>query len=540
MRVLFCLAVLLWAAPAAAADLCVGDGSAGTDATAKASINYIAGNEAGSTCWDSIGRAAWGSTNRASPGATSEAVAAGDTVYVFGGTYDSADSCNNGVFECRYEVWYRPAYEGTASNNMITFVCVGTCTLTGDTVNAPVIGSYDRDYVKWYADRNAGHSWTIVACGEDPTNGATDECTDGSQWAAIPDTGPIVLGSATGIWVEGVIISSVQTTWTDNWEGIRFNFCTNCTARNNSISDFVNGGFSLNGTCFTVYHSTNFLIEHNECDGSSTGWIVKNNGSGVSSGTLRFNKIFETLLHCFVWSIVSGGAGEFEADIQVYQNTCDSPGQYGVRSQGAPGALNCRIVNNTFYNLAVGIGLGTYDGCWFYNNIIHTAGVMVEGGTASAAAMDHEHNVYYNATTRFYSGSPSNQATLADFNSAFAGMNTVSPTSVDTDPRLANAAGGDFRLCTASMAPDASCAGESSVRATPLGVDVLDLDGDASTSDNIPPGAYILSGQTEDVGITGDAAPAPDPVEEKRLRVLRFVRAIPFPPMTAPTLRKAA
>lgn len=524
MRHALVLCVLLWASSAHAATLCVGDGSGGDDTTAKGSLNYIAGNEAGSTCYENLIIATWGNANRFTDadGDTTKAAAAGDTVYVFGGTYDFAGTCTGSGLVCRYEGVYSPVAEGTASDNLITIICVGTCTLTSDTANSPSIGAFESDYVKWYADRNAGHSWTIVACGEDPTNGATDECTDGSQWAAIPDTGPILLGSATGVWVEGVIISSIQTVWTDNWEAIRFNFCTNCVARNNSVSDFQNLIGSLNGTCFTVYHSSNFLVEHNECSGSASGWIVKNNGVGIASGTFRFNKVTDTTINCFVWSIDDP---DFEEDVYIYQNTCDSPGLIGIESRAQPGALNCRIVNNTFYNMAAALNLGSYDGCLVYNNIFHTAARMVYSDTTSmpaSTALDFEHNVYYNTTTEFYEGTDGDEMDLTAFKAAYANQCTVTPLCVDTDPRLANAAAGDFRLCTAAMTPDASCAGESSVRATPLGVDILDLDGDSSTTDNIPPGAYITSGQTEEIGLAGAAAEESVPLNDKRIRVLRF------------------
>jgi hypothetical protein len=73
------------------------------------------------------------------------------------------------------------------------------------------------------------------------------------------------------------------------------------------------------------------------------------------------------------------------------------------------------------------------------------------------------------------------------------------------DCLYANEGNNDFRLCTASGVPDASCTGASTCieNGANDGLDVLDLDNDSSTSDPITLGVYITG--DEEIGIEEDS-----------------------------------
>lgn len=524
MRILITTLLLLlgWSSQVDAANLCVKTG--GSDATVKASINYIAGNEAGSTCWQTIGRATWGNANRTTglASGSAEAAAAGDTVYVFGGTYSSSLNCSGTVGVCKFT----PLYDTTNSGSVgsyITFACIGDCLLTASTWNGPAVGANSKNYIKWYADISLGYSWIINAYAP------LDNAAASNQVDITADTGPVTCSGATGVWLEGFDIDGGNPgdpypTLNENYTAFRFEHCTNGTIRNSRARNFsetgTHAGFLAN------YHSTGGLFEHNDYQGvaasdGSLGYfiVVKDNVSdnGVSSYTARYNRI-DNVGYCFGWSITDEGT---EPRTLVYQNICtgilDSGGSgYAVYATGNPDSpYNVDIMNNTF----IGGGASSaclrsrtlYNAVRFWNNICSTMTWMIVGDTgenfpASEASLDLEHNDYYNATTIFYSG-PDGNRNKASFDTAYNGQHDDSPASIETDPRFANAAGGDYRLCTAAATPHASCAGASP--AINLGVDALDLDSDTSTVDNINAGAEIGNGVT--IGLDTDGGTDPEP-----------------------------
>lgn len=531
MRLIAGLIVVLvfGATPGEAANYCVKTG--GSDATVKASISYVAGNEGGSTCWQTIGRALWGATTRSSPSAA-QAADAGDTVFVFGGTYSNALNCSGTVGVCKFTVLYGPVNQGTAGN-YLTITCVGDCLIAAPDWNGAIVGANARNYIKWYADVSQGHSWQMNAYAPLDDAAAADEVD------ITADTGPCVCTQATGCWFEGFILDGGDPgdpypTINENYPAFRVEHGTNVTIRNNDIRNFTETG--NHGAAINTYHSSHGTYEHNYISNVGLGHITKDNGSddGVSSMTIRFNRITD-VGYCFAWSMTAEGT---EPTTLVHQNICTNF-EIGVFSTGNTGSpRSADIFNNAFHS-------GSQAGVWvrnlyvssrFWNNIIHTVPRMLFGDSGdsgpTAAQLDLEHNDYYNATTAFYTGGDGTR-TKASFDGAFNGQHDDSPASIETDPLFANTAGDDYRLCTGSGVPHASCAGASPALA--IGVDALDLDGDLSTSDTIPAGPYVTGNEV--IGVSGDSAAA-ETVPRSRVRLKRDAAAAMVPLLVVAWLKR--
>lgn len=502
------------------ASLCVKTG--GSDATANGSINYVAGNEAGSTCWQTIGRALWGNASRSSPN-TANAVDAGETVYVFGGSYDSAVTL--GIDE--FEGLYRAVNTGTLGN-YIRVVCVGDCVLSAPDLGGPIIGIGDtastvNDYIEWYADISQGHSWQIASCSL-----ASGSCAAGTVRMINlgQDTSPVTCQGQEAPRFEGFIITSPNDPAGDNYSGIRIQGCDGARIRNNHVSGFrVSTGNTWNShaSCFVTYVTQNATYENNYCEDSGGGFSFKDQPTinlPNSGNIVRYNRVHNV---GDAFAIINPSENALDDRSYFYQNVVTS----FVRGVQITGARNDWIFNNTFYDAwsfgEIGItthGLtlvpesnpGTVDdgafGVRMWNNIIHTADFMLynEATTGDQDAIDTEHNVYFGARTNFYgSEAEAAIASLAAWQSAHptldADNSPAGTISVSSDPLLADPANGDFRLCTAAGVPHASCSGASP--AINRGVDLHDLDGDASTTDAINAGAYVTGNETIGLGATG-------------------------------------
>lgn len=494
-----CAVMLAWIGvprTSAAANLCVKTG--GTNATAKVSINYVAGNESASACWKGLGRALWGSTTRSAP-VSGEAAAAGDTVYVFGATYndDNSLNCSPTIGTCRKTVLYEPTNSGS-SGNYISIVCIGTCLVTAQDWNGPAVGTASATYVKWYADVSLGYSWQL--------NGysVSDDNASATQIDTTPDTG-VALCQGTGCWLEGFDIDGgPDMDVFDNYTGIRVELCTSCRIRNNRIRSIH--APQSHGVGIETYHSPDLLIEHNDISDVDAGIVHKNNPdlSGTSSGIVRLNLVTAPDQACFVWSINRTG---HEDGIITSQNVCQNPVQIAFFFAGSY-VTNDLIANNTVYNapdfLYNKLAAANLNGVRMWNNISHTTTHAIESETTWASAdtsIDFEHTVYASNSGDFYTGSDGTLATLAAFNSAHAGQNTDAAASTSSDPRLANASGGDFRLCTAVALPNASCVGASP--ALTLGTDAADVDSDSNTTETIAAGAYVTGSEHIGLDTTG-------------------------------------
>jgi len=508
MRVVLILLALLWAAPAQAANYCVK--TTGTDATVKASIVYVAGDEAGSTCWQTIGRAAWGDETRSTPD-TSQAITAGDTVYVFGGTY--IDNSVDGTDE--FNTWYRPINTGTgdAVASRIRFICVGDCRLEAPNLEGPIAGSSNlsvtNNYITWYANISLGHSWEIDSC---PDTAASCPST---SVQIRQDTGPVIC-KGTGIHLEGFVITSVTEAPNDNYNGIKGHGCIDGLIQNNSITGFHITSHSDQGhaSCFQFYQTNTTIVQHNYCGDSNAGIILKDNDAVGNTGggnTFRLNYFDDMSAAGFTISHITAG----ETASIFSQNIVDGNVRTCINIISAPSGDD--FINNVCYNGQafspglISIGGASTAGMRIWNNIGHTLPYMAAvevGGMYAPAVADHEHNAYYNFFEAFFIDESAGTDNFAQWLAGTTGQDEDAPASTSTsDPRFANIAGDDFRLCTAAGVPDASCVGASPAIA--LGVDALDLDSDSSTTDTIPAGAYVTGNEIIGLDVTPSVADPP-------------------------------
>lgn len=465
---------------AEAKDLYV-NGTSGNDATTYA-------NNGPSNPWRTIGRAAWGSTNRGAP-VTSEAARAGDTVIVAAGTYDQT-----GPGGGRYDALYNPANSGTAGN-LIVFRAQGLVTLRSTTYSGPVIGAYSRNYIEW--------------------NGFyIDELNVNTR----PDTGPVVVASSNGSVLRNLEIRGKHTTYGDNHNGIRIDYANGTLVQNNRIYN-ITGTFGMNDAPIMLYGSNDTVIENNEiADSSGVGIYVKGQPAGYTQDRtiIRRNLIYG-MGNAGITLLASRNA-------QVYQNIVRD-NAWGVSIYSLGGGPNDDIIaNNTIHNNQYG-GVqfrGSAQG-WtnirFHNNAITGPSEAAVNGETwnNPGSSSFEHNAYFGMQNFANFGGA--YRTFTYWKSTF-NQDNANPISTTVDPRYVSAAAGDFRLCTGAGQPAAACSGASPV--LNLGVDILDLNNNGSTTDSIRPGAYIVGNET--IGRTSGGSTPPTyttPAAPTNVRIIR-------------------
>lgn len=427
--------------------------------TGNDSVLYAANSE--SSPWRTVGRAAWGSTSRSSPNA-GEAARAGDTVLVAAGTYDN--TTNTGT---SYAVIYNPANSGT-SGSPISFEAVGTVTLTLSGGGAGVvIGAYSKNYINW-------KGFTI------------NEATAPSYG----NTGVAAYFSSTGGRIENCVLDgNGDPGHGDNHPGIRLETATGQIVRNNIIRNFRTSGVNANnGAGIQVYNSYNLTIERNELYGNGSGLFFKeliNSPTGTT--VVRYNLIRNNRAAGIAVHRMASGQAYHIAQNVIYENN------EGITLWGFDGSTfprNVHIVNNTISNhvymgFNVKFPLQPNAGNKLYNNIFYdeAVGLFSETGDVANvgdnARLDAEHNVYYSVSTiARLNGAP---YSLSNWQSA-SGQEMASPMASTLNPLFINAAAHNYKLQVGT--PVAA-----------QGVDILDLDGDGSTSNNIPAGAYITGNE---------------------------------------------
>lgn len=444
------------------------DAASGNDATSYA-------DNGPTSPWRTIGRAAWGSTSRSAPIA-GQAAQPGDTVIVRAGTYATAGTGD------RWGVAYNPANSGTSSAR-ITFEAEGTVQLTLSSSNGPVIGSNARNYITWRGFSINGASAPVRA-----------------------DTGSVVVFDAVGVELDRLTLTGVGNPGHgDNHPGIRLEYARNTVVRNSRISNYYTSGNHGNGLGIQVYYSGPMLFEHNE---------IYNCGAGIAlKATFQYYVDAITIRYNVIRNVVSGviihrSPARPEAPSRIYQNIVRDITEGAFRLLGfdlATGPRQAKIVNNTIHGVGHGFfivyGLVDNAGHMFWNNIVSSTtnyAMYSEGQDATApnisdpSRFTSQHNLFH-AFWRFAGVQDTGHLTFTTWPSV-VGHDAASPASRNQDPLFVNAAAADFRLQAGSPARN-------------LGVDVLDLNGNGSTTDLIPAGAYITGNEV--IGPTSGTLPPP-------------------------------
>jgi hypothetical protein len=450
------------------------DAATGNDATTYA-------NNGTGAKWATIGRAAWGSTDRATP-STSQAAQAGDTVYITAGTYATAGP------NSRYNPAYNPVNSGTI-DNPITFEALGTVTLTLSSSVGAVIGAYQKDYIIW-------KGFTI----------------DEANAISASDTGPVVFWESHNSQVLNCIITGRgDIARGDNYTGVRTEYAQNITIKNNRISNF-GPTEGHNSACIMTYYSGGLLIENNEISGCGSAVFFKANTNSAypdANGHRTWNKVRLNYIHDCPGGVNFYRSQETDQLQTVTQNifknitnvegaVSTAPFEYGD-SYGEPN--NVKVVNNTIIDSLYAFHLGnasinTDNSYW--NNIVYKSSstgsiirISSQNNTYGAIAVaknDFEHNLYYNSPNQI-TGESVGDVSLATWKATYS-QDSASPAASTSDPLFTNAGTGDYTLQGGSPA-------------LTLGVDILDLDSDGSTTDTVPAGAYITGSETIGIAATG-------------------------------------
>ena len=420
--------------------------------------------------WRTIGRAAWGSATRSSPNA-SQAARAGDTVIVRSGTYTTAGS------GLRYDPAYNPANSGTAAQPIV-FQAEGTVTLTLSSSRGPVIGSNERNYITW-------RGFTI--------NEANAPST--------PDTGMVVLWASVGSAIEDCVLDgNGDPGFGDNHPGIRGEGSSQLRIRNNRLSNFRTSGVNAsNGAAIQFYTTGNVLIENNEISDSGSGIFLKATLAQTGQYDIRNNLIRNTGMGIAVHRSPNSAS----APVRIYQNIITGA-NHGVviwMFDASTGPRNVKVVNNTIYNARTGLFMNgeviSGAGNVFWNNIVASSADYAINWNASVASMtadrlNAQHNLYFSYGRFAIVWDQSH--TLQSWQSGFA-QDASAPASRSADPLFVNANQQDFRL-------------QASSPARVLGIDLFDLNGNGSTTDTVPAGAYVRGNEV--IGRITQAVPAPN------------------------------
>jgi hypothetical protein len=424
-------------------------------ATGNDSTSYAANSS--SAPWRTLGRATWGSTNRSSPN-SAEAARAGDVVSITGGPF-TAPSTNT-----RLEPAYNPANSGTSSSP-ITFRAIGRVELRQSGGIGPVMGSYMRNYVRW-----EGHFYI-----------------DETYNVPHGDTGPVVVWDTTGTVIDGCEIQGRGITYVDNHNGVRFNSAHNSTLRNCRINNIIGttaAGDTMhhNKAGVMLYFSDGILIENNEITNSGVGIFPK--GGDNFDITIRYN-----VLRGNNKGIRNSFSAPSRGTNRMYQNIIVNSPDLGIDL--AENTNNWTIANNTLVNTGSAVWVdttGTSGNIRIANNIISGAETAINAWTRSSAVPGPGRNVYHNASHWAF-----NQREYTSILS-WLGVALSELGSVVANPMFVNASGGDYKL-------------QQSSPAQIVGVDILDLNGNGSTSDVVPAGAYVRGNEI----IGRNVGPVPNP-----------------------------
>ncbi len=476
MRKLLLLFLLLFVPFSLEAKTLYVDGATGSDATTYA-------NNDATHKWATIGRAAWGSTNPLAP-VTAQAAQAGDTVLITAGTYTSISYVPDASYDgdTKWTPAFKPVNTGTAIAP-ITFRGVGVVDLRMATgYLGPIIGCRNQSYITWdnfYIDEVNIHD--------------------------VSDTGPVVASASSYCIFQNLEIKGKAATYNDNHNAIRIENADYTEVRNCKIYDIEGiSGFGENSTAVMFYDSNYSLIENNEFYHCGTGVFIKGRHMDTQIGTVVRKNLIYNMGAYGVAIAGSDGASVYQNILRDNNQSLDmwgfSNGHHTnnkfvnntvVRATSAMGHIRPRADGEGSYNFFVGSVIN--------NNIFMSTtygNIMTDTKWGAVATnITHEHNNYYDFTaSKFWYSEGAASKTFAQWKSDF-GKDDLAPDSITTDPLFVNASTNDFHLQAGSPA-------------LTLGVDILDLDGDGSTTDTVPAGAYITG--SEVIGLdVGDDETAP-------------------------------
>jgi hypothetical protein len=450
----------------------------GSDGTCSDAVTYANNADSDNNRWCTLGRATWGNASRASAD-TAQAATAGDTVLVSAGTYTGADTGEESLPA------FNPVNTGTSENARITFRGVGVVNLTtSGGRGGAVIGSSGKHYITWDNFKIDESSYTVLQQGE---------------------LAPIMVTGAHYVNIQNCTVVGTDLVEVDsNHAAIFYHTTEYGRIYNNDLSGTIASNSTENCSAIYTYAANHLVIEHNDIHETQGGIFIK--GYSNDDIKIRFNKIYSLTSRAAIRFAASSGSN---TNIWAYQNVIyHSAGSMGAGiSTYTNIGEGCKIVNNTIYDVFSGLYyMGETSQALWYNNIVHTASdsaVGTKSYTTYPTVHAYEHNVYYNTPYQWRLDGGGTTGDWTDWTTTWA-HDGVSPAGISgTDPLFADVTNHDFRLCTALNTPVAGCSGASPAIA--LGVDILDLDGDSATDDNIPAGAYVLG--TEIIGIvSGDDA----------------------------------
>lgn len=474
------IVMLLLTSVAEAKDLYVNNSGSPACSDSTTYVNNNASNP-----WCTIGRAAWGNATRPTswPGSyQAQAADSGDIVYITAGTYHYYGSFSPSN---RWEPLYRLVNANDATD-WITFTTIG-------------------GNVALTSNKAGGEEHSIVGTGAEPTRDRYVKWTGGNHWFTvyIPNmafqagSGVITIrGDYT--WIEKWDIAGVDTTVTPGDQHVAIlaqgsdSNClatlSNLTIRNNKLHGF--GGVGRNSAGITMYClGDNILIEYNNIYDNWTGINGKSSYLNSDNVNIRKNNIYA--------NHGDGIAMQAFDSWYVYQNILRDNEWSGFRFfcdvhyQGSAKPTDIKIVNNTMYGNYTGIAFNSLcenmDSNYVRNNIITNSTNSVLYSTSAECTttanmgtddVSFNYNLYEYPGT-FWRSDVGFSSTFANFQSTY-GQDANSLNNVD--PLYVNEVSKNFRLQATSPARNA-------------GIDILDLDGDGSTTDAITMGAYITGNE---------------------------------------------
>jgi hypothetical protein len=472
--------LVLAAAPAAAADLYVNN--SGSPACSNSTPK--AGNSAKSP-WCDFGRAVWGSTTRSSPN-PSEAAAAGDTVHVTPGTYTTS----HGVGREETDMTYKPVNSG-AAGRPITFQCAtiavpAVCVLTYTGSGGIMLGTNGQNYITF---RGFYH--------DEATSNATE-------------MGAISFRDCDGCRAEfnTLIGNPAFAPDGENHPGIVLLFATDIVIANNTLSKWYccpRRGNRLNGNAIEIYASGRVVIEHNTIHDSGSGIFLKapgvdpTNRAGKADPhfgdfTIRFNLLYNMQTACIV---THRNPGSKTSPTRIYQNVCrDSGSCFQIRHFGDGWSEPahsywvsnvCHGWSGTAFDVSNAGPPPADAGHIVRNNIFRRGATVVctepDPSQLVRSKFDWDFN-WYSGYSDFGNAQCSTRGGFGSWVGATEFDDTTRKNGWNgADPLFTNEAEGLFTLKPGSKARNAC-------------VDVLDLDGDASSTDLVDCGAYVKGHET--------------------------------------------